>query len=208
MNVIFVGVQGSGKGTQAKVIAEKMGLCHISVGDLFRDLVKNGEGELKEELQRIMNEGELVDDKLTIKIVKKRIEKTDCKKGVILDGFPRNLEQAKLLDFVISIDKVVEIKISDEESLKRLSGRVGCKDCGAGYNVYTAPKPLKEGVCDKCGGKLVRRVDDNEESIKKRIQTYHDETEPILDFYSGKVIEVDGERKIEEISEDILGKLK
>lgn len=207
MNVIFFGVQGSGKGTQAKVVAKEMGLCHVSSGDLFRDLFKNGKGELKEELQRIVNEGKLVDDYLTIKIIRERIEKSDCKNGIIFDGFPRNFEQAELLNDVVRIDKVVEIMISDEESLRRLGGRVGCEKCGAGYNLYTAPKPIDSRKCDKCGGKLLQRVDDNPESIKKRIKTYHDETEPVLEFYGDKVIGIDGERSIEEISEEIIDKL-
>ena len=132
----------------------------------------------------------------------------DCKNGIILDGFPRNLEQAKLLGSEINVDRVVEIRISDEESLKRLSGRVSCMDCGEGYNICTAPRPKDPEKCDKCGGKLVQRADDNKEAIAKRIRTYHMETKPVLDFYGEKVIIVDGERGIEEISQDIIDRLK
>jgi adenylate kinase len=203
MNVIFVGVQGSGKGTQAKVIAKEMGLCHISTGDLLRGVT----GELKEKVDSVINAGQLVSNDLILDILKKRMGEDDCRDGIILDGFPRNLEQAKLLDSEVKIDKVVEIKISDEESLRRLSGRVGCEKCGAGYNLYTAPKPTDFEKCDKCGGKLIQRADDNEEAIKKRIQTYHDETEPVLEFYVEKMVVIDGERGIQEISGDILGKL-
>jgi len=189
-------------------VAKEMGFCHISTGDLFRDIVKNGEGELRDKIEKMMNEGALIPVDLTLEVLKKRIERGDCEVGIILDGFPRNLEQAKLLDSVAEINKVVEIKISDEEALKRLSGRVTCEDCGGGYNLYTAPKPVDPEKCDRCGGKLVQRADDNEDAIKKRIQTYHDDTEPILEFYGGKVTKVDGERGIEEISEDIIEKLK
>lgn len=203
MNVIFVGVQGSGKGTQAKLISEKSGLCHVSSGDLLR----GAEGELKEKVEEIINKGELISDELMIDILKERIKKEDCKKGVIFDGSPRNLNQARLLGDVVVVDNVVEIRISDEEALKRLSGRVSCKNCGAGYNLYTAPKPNNPEVCDKCDGKLIQRKDDNPEAIKKRIETYHNETEPVLEYYKDKVIVIDGEKEIEDISKDILEKL-
>jgi len=204
MNVIFVGIQGSGKGTQAKVVAEKMGLCHISTGDLLR----SSTGELKAQVDKIIDGGGLFSDELTLEILKERMRKDDCRNGIILDGFPRNLEQAKLLDQDVEVDLVVEIKISDKESIRRLSGRVSCEDCGEGYNTVTAPRPKDLEKCDQCGGSLVRRLDDNEEAITKRIKTYHDETEPVLDFYEDKVLVIDGDRDIEEISEDILAKLK
>jgi adenylate kinase len=200
MNIIFVGVQGSGKGTQAKIVAEKMGLCHISTGDLLRDAT----GELGERVKKIIADGNLISDKLMLDILRERMSLGDCENGIILDGFPRNLEQAKLLGLEIEINKVVEIKISDEESLRRLSGRVSCKDCGEGYNICTAPRPKVLEKCDKCGGRLMQRADDNEDAIAKRIKTYHNETEPILDFYGEKVVVIDGEREIGEISEDIL----
>lgn len=203
MNLIFVGVQGSGKGTQAKLIAETTGLCHISTGDLLRSAT----GELKEKVDSAMNSGELVSDSLMLEILKKRIKENDCEKGIILDGFPRNIEQAKLLDGEIDIDYVIEIKISDEEALKRLSGRINCKKCGAGFNLYTAPKPNNPEKCDFCEGKLIQRKDDNPEAIKKRIETYHKETEPILEYYKDKLIVIDGEKGIEEIKDDILKSL-
>ena len=196
----FVGVQGSGKGTQAKIISKKLELAHISTGDLLRGI----QGELKEKVDSIINEGKLIPNDLMLQILKERMKSPDCEKGIILDGFPRNIEQARDLDKELSIDKIIEIKISDEMSLKRLSGRVTCEDCGEGYNLYTELKPSKEGICDKCGGKLVQRADDNEEAIKKRIQTYHQDTEPILSHYQNKVITVDGEQSVEKISQDIL----
>ncbi len=201
---IFVGVQGSGKGTQAKTISKELGMCHISTGDLFRELT----GELKTEVDSYMNAGKLIPNELVIEILEERIEKDDCKKGIILDGFPRNLEQANALDKKLKVDKVVEIQISDKESLKRLSGRFTCENCKEGYNIYTAPKPKQNGICDKCGGKLVQRADDNPEAIKKRIEDYHNQTEPILNHYKDKVIKIDGEQTIEAINKELLEKLK
>ena len=204
MNIIFVGVQGSGKGTQAKIVASKLGVCHISTGDL----VRSATGDLKIMIDEIINKGGLVPNELVLNVLKKRMTLEDCNEGIILDGFPRNLEQAKLLDQDVEVDLVVEIKISDKESIRRLSGRVSCEDCGEGYNTVTAPRPKDLEKCDQCGGSLVRRLDDNEEAITKRIKTYHDETEPVLDFYEDKVISINGERGIEKISKDILGRLK
>lgn len=197
---VFIGVQGSGKGTQAKIIAEKIGLCHISTGDLFR----NCEGKLKEKLDSYMNAGKLIPNELVLEILKTRIAKSDCDKGIILDGFPRNLEQAKALEKLLKVAKVIEIKLSDSESLKRLSGRRICEKCKEGYNIYTAPKPKSDGICDKCGGKLVQRTDDNEEAIKKRIKDYHNKTEPLLKYYKEIVSSVNGEQSIETLSEELL----
>lgn len=200
---LFVGVQGSGKGTQAKIVAREKGFCHISTGDLFRSL----EGELRERVNFFINSGELVPDELVLEMVKKRVSNSDCDIGVIFDGFPRTINQAKELDASFEVKNVFEIKISDEESLKRISGRVSCFNCGRGYNLVTAPKPLNSDICDSCGGKLVQREDDKEEAIKKRIADYHKETFPILNHYFDKVISIDGEREIEFISKDILEKI-
>jgi adenylate kinase len=197
---VFVGVQGSGKGTQAKLVAESLNLCHISTGDLFRNL----DGELKKEVDSYINYGNFVPDKIVLKVFEERVLKKDCENGVILDGFPRNLSQAFELDKNFNLTQVIEIKISDEESLKRLSGRRVCSVCKEGYNIYTAPRPKKEGTCDKCGGNLIQREDDNKEAIKKRIETYHKETEPILEHYKNKVISVNGEREIGVIKEELI----
>jgi len=202
MKIVFIGVQGSGKGTQAKVIAQKLGLVHISTGDLFR----GAKGEEKAKLDSYMNSGKLVPDTLVLEILKKRLDEADAQKGFILDGFPRNIEQAKALDEIVKIDNAFDIKISDEEALKRLSGRVTCEKCKAGYNLYTAPKPKNPEVCDVCGGKLVQRADDNPEAIKKRIEIYHTETAPIIKFYN--TVKVNGEQSIEKVTEDIMKAVK
>lgn len=200
---LFVGVQGSGKGTQAKIVSKEKNYCHISTGDLFRSL----SGELKEKVDEFINSGKLVPDSVVIEMVKERLSKSDCEAGVILDGFPRNLSQAKELDKEFKVLAVFEIKISDEESLKRLSGRVTCSSCGEGFNLITQPKPLNPNICDKCGGKLVQRQDDTPLAIKKRIEDYHKETFPILENYKDRLIVIEGQRDIEEITKDILEKI-
>jgi adenylate kinase len=197
---LFVGIQGSGKGTQAKLVSEEKGFCHISTGDLFRSL----SGKLKEKVDSYINQGNLVPDDLVLEMVKERISKPDCQKGIILDGFPRNIYQSSELDKILKVTKVIEIKISDEEALKRLSGRRVCSVCKGGYNIYTAPKPKKENICDKCGGKLIQREDDNIEAIKKRIVTYHKDTKPILDYYKDKLVSINGERDIDVIEKELI----
>lgn len=203
MIIIFIGIQGSGKGTQAAIIAKRLEIAHISTGDLLRKAT----GKLKEKVDSYMNEGKLIPDGLMIKIIEERIDKPDCEKGFILDGFPRNLEQAKELDKILDIDKVVEIAITDEEAIKRLSKRLTCRDCGNVYNLATNP-PRQEGVCDKCGGRLIKRSDDTESAIKARLNIYHQETEPILKNYEGKIIKVNGQGEIEKVADEIIAKLK
>jgi len=197
MKLIFVGPQGSGKGTQAKKISEELMLVHISTGDLLRD----AEGELKEKVEECINQGKLVSDELIVKILKERLSEKDCEKGFILDGFPRNLAQAEELEKITTIDKVIEILISDEESVRRLSGRLNCKDCGALFNSVT-DKPQEEGKCDKCGSELYQRDDDEEDAIRERLKIYHSETEPILEKYDS--VKIDGEQSIEKVNQDIL----
>lgn len=198
MKLIFVGPQGSGKGTQAKRIAKKLGLCHISTGDLLREV----SGDLKEEVDGFMSKGGLVPDELIAKVLKKRLSKGVCDSGFILDGFPRNVAQAKMLKGIVEIDKVVEIAISDEESIKRIGGRRGCKKCGAIFNVNTSPRPKVEGICDKCGSELSQRKDDNEKALRERLKVYHEETEKVLKMYT--FMRVDGEQSIEKVGEEIL----
>ena len=202
MNYLFIGPQGSGKGTQAKIVAEKLGIAHISSGDLLR----GAEGELKEEVDSYMLAGKLVPDELMIRILRERLEKEDCLKGFILDGFPRNIEQARELDKIIKIDNAFNIEISDEEALKRISGRFSCEKCKEGYNIVTEPKPKVNGICDKCGGKLVQRADDNEKAIIQRIKIYREETAPLLKIYN--TLKVNGEQSIEKVNEDILKAIK
>jgi len=200
--LIFVGPQGCGKGTQAKVVAEKLGLCHISTGDLLRAVT----GGLKEEVDSYMSTGALVPDELIVRILKERVMQSDCDNGFILDGFPRNIAQAEELDKIMDIDKVIEIAISDDESVLRISGRRNCPSCGAIWNVNTSPKPQDEIKCDKCGAELIQRADDNEESLRKRLEIYHRDTEPILDKYTS--VKIDGEQSIEKVSEDVLAALE
>ena len=204
MNLIFIGIQGSGKGTQAKEVAKQLNLSHISTGDLLREQ----KGKLKEEIDSIINKGKLVSDELIIKLLKEKIKKENNKEGIILDGFPRTIEQAKKLKKEINIDKVIEIKISNKESIKRLINRRTCEDCGEGYNLITQPKPQNPEVCDKCAGKLVQRKDDNLETIKQRIETYHIQTKPILEYYRDKLVKINGKKKIEKITKKIIKKIR
>jgi adenylate kinase len=201
MNLIFIGPQASGKGTQAKIVAEKLGLVHISTGDL----VRGAKGELKQEIDKYVNRGTLVPDELIIKILKERISQPDAEKGFILDGFPRNLAQAKALKEMIRVDKIIEISISDEEAVRRLSGRVNCPQCGAIFNTITNP-PKKEMICDVCGERLMKRADDEENAIRARLEIYHNETEPILKEHPS--IRIDGTNSIEKVNEDILNELE
>ena len=201
MRIVLIGVQASGKGTQAKVLSEMLNIPHISTGDLLR----NAKGELRKQVDEYMLKGQLVPNKLMIEILKERISKPDCKKGFILDGFPRNLNQADELEKQIEIDKYIEIFITDEEAVKRLSGRWNCNNCGIAYNIVTAPKPKEYGKCDKCNGELSQREDDKEEAIKKRLEIYHTETEPIIEKYN--IIRINGKQKIEKVTHDILEKL-
>ncbi|MFA5061363.1 MAG: nucleoside monophosphate kinase [Candidatus Pacearchaeota archaeon] len=200
MNIILLGVQGSGKGTQAKLISGKKRLTHISTGDLLR----NTKGKLKEQIDSYINKGNLVPDELMLKILKNKID--DCKKGFILDGFPRNLKQAEMLNKITKIDKVIEIFISDREAIERISGRRNCSKCGKIYNIYKSPKPKKDELCDDCNVKLSQRADDNIEAVKKRIETYHKETELILKLYPS--VRINGEQDIEKANKEILEVLK
>ena len=200
MNLIFVGPQGSGKGTQAKRIAKRLNFCHVSSGDLLREV----KGELKVEVDKIMERGDLVGDELIARILKKKLSEDECMRGFILDGFPRNVEQVEILKGISDIDKVVEIVISDEESVRRISGRRICAKCGAIFNINSC-RPVVEGICDKCGGELIKRKDDNESVLRERLRVYHEETEKILKFY--EFVRIDGERSIEEVEDDILESL-
>jgi adenylate kinase len=198
MKYVFLGIQGSGKGTQAKIIAEKEKICHISTGDLLRAAT----GSLKDEADKYMSQGKLIPDELMLKILKERMKNSDCQNGFILDGFPRNLEQAKALDEGIKIDNAFNIEISDEEAIKRLKGRWNCKKCGIAYNYVTSPKPKQEGICDKCGEKLTQRADDiDDRAISQRLKTYHEETTPIIKFYN--TVKVNGMQPIEKVTQDI-----
>lgn len=212
MRLILLGAPGSGKGTQAKNIAEKVGITHVASGDIFRAAATRGD-ELGKQAKAYMDKGMLVPDDITIKMILERIAKPDCAKGVMLDGFPRTLEQAKALDKALkekkqSIDRVFYINVSTDELVRRLSGRFICRKCQAPYHNVSAP-PKVAGKCDKCGGELYQRADDTAETVKKRIDVYIKETSPLIDYYkkSKKLVEIKGEGNIDNITKDIVAAL-
>jgi adenylate kinase len=204
MNIILLGPPASGKGTQAEILAEHFKIPAISMGQILREQVK-AKTEIGNEIEKILNSGELISNDLTDKLLWKRIEKDDCKNGFILDGFPRTRIQAKFLNEKINIDKVILIKVSDKEVINRLSGRRSCSKCGDIYHLEFNP-PKQENICDECGGKLIHREDDTPKIIKERLKIYHTETEEVIEYYTEKniLIEVDGERDIKEIGDEII----
>ena len=208
MYIIFLGAPGAGKGTQAAELARERQLVHIATGDLFRQALER-KTELGLKAKSYMEKGVLVPSQITIAMVLERLAEPDCAGGAILDGFPRNLEQAEALDKALSqkgkaIDKVVYIKVSEEELLKRLSGRWICRRCQAPYHATDSP-PRVWGKCDRCGGELYQRPDDNETSIKKRLEVYFAETAPLIDYYNqeGKLLEIDGQGGVAEVAKRI-----
>lgn len=197
MNIIIItGPQGSGKGTQAKILSQKLRIPHISTGDLLRNATRS----LKKEIDSRINQGKMVPKSMILKILKKRIAKPDCKKGFILDGYPRTLNQAKAIEGLFNIDKIIEIFISEKESIKRIANRVSCK-CGAVYNLLTNP-PKKPGICDFCNKSLYKRKDDYKGAIKKRLELYNKETKPLMRRYAS--IKVNGEQSIKKVTRNIL----
>ena len=208
MYIIFLGAPGAGKGTQAAELARERELAHIATGDLFRQALERGT-ELGLKAKSYMEKGVLVPSQITISMVLERLSAPDCAGGAILDGFPRNLEQAEALDKALShqgkaIDKVVYIKVAEEELLKRLSGRWICRQCQAPYHATDSP-PKVPGKCDKCGGELYQRPDDNKVSVKKRLEVYFAETAPLIDYYTrgSKLLEIDGEGGVAEVAKRI-----
>ena len=209
MNILLLGPPGAGKGTQAKVLSKSLNIPIISMGDMLREMIKQDE-ELKEKVFPYMSTGKLVPDEIVGEILKKRVIKKDCENGFILDGYPRNKEQAKLLERLnIKIDKVVEISVGDEEILKRLTNRRVCEKCGETFNV-NFNKPKVDGVCDYCKGDLVLRPDDEEETIKKRLKVFREQTKPLEDFYSEqkKFFVVDGEKQADWVQQQLLNIVK
>lgn len=209
MRIILLGAPGSGKGTQAERIAEITGMMHVSSGDLFRQAEKDGT-ELGKLAKSYMEKGLLVPDEIVTKMVLERIAGNG--KGFILDGFPRTLEQAESLDKALGtdgIDKAVYIEVSREELLRRLSGRWICRGCQKPYHLITSP-PKVAGRCDVCGGELYQRSDDTMETAKKRLEVYFEQTAPLVEYYGKKekLVEMDGERPIEEVNKDLLAKLQ
>ena len=213
MYIILLGAPGAGKGTQAVMLAEKLKLVQVASGDLFRQALQQ-ETELGKKAKVYMEKGRLVPDEITIQMVLERLSAPDCKKGAILDGFPRNIKQAKALDKALSqesraIDKVLYIKVSEGELLKRLSGRWICRKCQAPYHEVDSP-PRVAGKCDRCGGEFYQRADDNVETVKKRLEVYFAETSPLIDHYkrAGKLLEVNGEGSAAAVNQRILTALR
>ena len=209
MKIIMLGAPGAGKGTQAKMIADKYGVPHVSTGDIFRANIKNGT-ELGMEAKKYMDQGLLVPDELTVKILLDRVSQPDCKNGYVLDGFPRTIPQAEVLDKALaelgeSIDYAIDVDVPDENIVKRMSGRRACVSCGATYHVVHVP-PKKEGICDRCGSELILRDDDKPETVQNRLKVYHEQTQPLIDFYSKKGVlkEVDGTQEMNAVFEDIV----
>ena len=207
MKLLIIGPQGSGKGTQAKKLADHFSIAHISTGDIFRENIKK-KTELGKKAEDLMNAGNLVPDDLTNDLVKDRLTWPDCENGFILDGYPRNMLQANFLDALAEIDAVLLLDIPKEVTIQRISSRRVCKKCGANFNVFTIP-PKKEGVCDSCESELVQREDDTEDAVEKRLQLYAEQTKPLIDFYKekGLVKEVDGTKSIEDVFQDLLAVL-
>lgn len=212
MKIIMLGAPGAGKGTQAKKIAEKYQIPHISTGDIFRSNIKEGT-ELGMKAKAYMDQGGLVPDELTIGMLMDRIQKDDCKNGYVLDGFPRTIPQAESLTNALNernqkIDYAVNVDVTDENIVNRMSGRRACLSCGATYHIVYKPSKV-EGICDVCGDKLVLRDDDKPETVKKRLSVYHDQTQPLIDYYkeAGVLANVDGTQDMEKVFSDIVAVL-
>jgi adenylate kinase len=211
--IILLGAPGAGKGTQAVMLAEKLGLPQVASGDLFRQALAR-ETALGKKAKAYMDKGQLVPDEITIQMVLERLAEPDCKDGALLDGFPRNLGQARALDEALKgqgkeIDKAVYIKVSEQELLKRLSGRWICRNCQAPYHEVDSPPKVK-GKCDRCGGELYQRPDDNVATVKKRLEVYFKETSPLIDYYqkAGKLLEIDGEGPADGVNRRIAASLR
>ena len=204
MKIIMLGAPGAGKGTQAKKIAEKYNIPHISTGDIFRANIKNNT-ELGKKAKEYMDQGLLVPDELTCDLVTDRIQKDDCSNGFILDGFPRTIPQAEALDKALkamgqSMDYAINVDVADDNIIDRMSGRRACLKCGATYHIVAIP-PKKEGICDACGSELVQRDDDKPETVQKRLDVYHEQTQPLIDYYTKKGIikDVDGTQQMDDV---------
>ena len=209
MNLILLGAPGAGKGTQAAVICEKLNIPTISTGNIIREALKNGT-EMGLKAKSYMDAGKLVPDEVVIGIVKERLAQDDCANGFILDGFPRTIPQAEALDAMgVVIDKVIDIEVADEVIVNRLSGRRVCEKCGRPYHLESL-KPKAEGICDDCGGTLVQRKDDSIETVKARLDIYHNETEPLKDYYAkqNKLVVVEGQDTVEDTSKLVLAEVE
>ena len=213
MKIIMLGAPGAGKGTQAKMIADKYQIPHISTGDIFRANISNGT-ELGKKAKTYMDQGLLVPDELVVDLVVDRVQQDDCKKGYILDGFPRTIPQAEALTEALKklgekVDFAINVEVPDENIVKRMSGRRACVSCGSTYHIVYNPTKV-EGVCDKCGNELILREDDKPETVKKRLDVYHEQTQPLIEYYTneGVLVEVDGTKDMKDVFSaivDILG---
>ena len=213
MKIIMLGAPGAGKGTQAKMIADKYQIPHISTGDIFRANIKNGT-ELGKKAKEYMDQGLLVPDELVVDLVVDRLAQEDCANGCVLDGFPRTIPQAECLDAALAakgeaIDYAIDVDVPDESIINRMSGRRACVACGATYHIVHIPTKV-EGVCDRCGESLILRDDDKPETVKKRLDVYHAQTQPLIDYYTSKNVlkTVDGTQDMEAVFQaivDILG---
>lgn len=209
MKIIMLGAPGAGKGTQAKKIAEKYQIPHISTGDIFRANIKNGT-ELGKKAKQYMDQGALVPDELTCDLVMDRIQQDDCKNGFVLDGFPRTIPQAEALDAALGkinekMDYAIDVDVPDENIVNRMSGRRACLNCGATYHLISIP-PKVEGICDRCGSEIVLREDDKPETVQKRLKVYHEQTQPLIDYYKNQGIlkSVDGTQPMDEVFKAIV----
>ncbi len=209
INVIFLGAPGSGKGTQAERLCGTLGLTHVATGDLFRENLKN-ETDLGTLAKSYMDKGILVPDEVTVAMVKDRLSRPDIVNGVIFDGFPRNVAQANALSEMLAemgqkINMVAYVRVADDELVSRLSGRLICRNCQASYHIKFNP-PKVAGVCDVCGGELYQRADDNPETVRTRLETYKEQTAPLIDYYqrANVLVEVDGEGEMNAVTERLL----
>lgn len=213
MKVVMLGAPGAGKGTQAKMIAAKYDVPHISTGDIFRANIKEGT-ELGKKAKSYMDQGLLVPDELVVDLVVDRLQQEDCNNGYILDGFPRTIPQAEALDAALNklntkLDVALDIDVADDFIVKRMGGRRACVTCGATYHIVNIPSK-KEGICDTCGGELVLRDDDKPETVEKRLKVYHEQTKPLIDYYknSGILVTLDGTKDMNEVFSNICSVLE
>lgn len=199
MNLIFLGAPGAGKGTQAEIVSEKFNIPAVSTGNIIREAMKNGT-EMGTKAQEFVQKGELVPDDVVIGIIKERLQESDCANGFILDGFPRTIPQAEALDKMgVVIDKVIDIEVPDDKIVTRMSGRRVCPNCGASYHIEYK-KPAKDGVCNNCDSELIIRKDDKPEVVLDRLNVYHEQTEPLKDYYAkaGKLVIVEGQEEVKD----------
>ena len=213
MKVVMLGAPGAGKGTQAKMIASKYNVPHISTGDIFRANIKEGT-ELGKKAKSYMDQGLLVPDELVVDLVVDRLQQEDCSNGYVLDGFPRTIPQAEALDAALGklgtkLDYALDIDVADDFIIKRMGGRRACVTCGATYHIVNIP-PKKEGICDTCGSELVLREDDKPETVEKRLSVYHEQTQPLIDYYknSGILVTLDGTQGLNEVFNKICSVLE